>query len=139
MNKKIIALMLFPVFLAAGFASLTACEKSVSPEYDDSVKDSGESEINAADSGEEEEYGIAEEPGIYWEDEMITVYKTSSGGAWYPRMLALTDGTLFCAFDTNENYSNSVIKIMKSDDGGLTWEGLSVIDYYPGLNCANPL
>jgi Neuraminidase (sialidase) len=53
-------------------------------------------------------------------------------------MCALSDGTLLCAFDVREHHANSVIKIVKSSDGGLNWEEWSVIDYYAGLNCANP-
>jgi hypothetical protein len=137
MTKTHIEFILLLAFLAIIIAKLfISCVNPVLVEPDISVTDFigdgiSETDFNYTDINRDD-------PGIYWEDEIITVYRPSSGGVWYPRMCALSDGTLICAFDTNEGYKNTVIKIVKSADGGLSWKNLSVIDYYPDLNCANP-
>jgi Neuraminidase (sialidase) len=78
------------------------------------------------------------ETGISWEGEAITVYKPYSGGVWYPRMYKLKNGTILCGFDTNEDGGRAVIKIVSSEDGGLTWsktaiQGTNNTEY----DCAN--
>jgi hypothetical protein len=74
--------------------------------------------------------------GLNWDDGNITVYSTGAS-VWYPRLCALADGTMLCAFDTRGDYGSTVIKIVQSGDNGSTWRELSVIDYYDNLNCAN--
>lgn len=76
--------------------------------------------------------------GIEWEKEAIKVYKPGSGGVWYPRMYQLSDGTILCGFDTNEDGGRAVIKIVSSDDGGLTFsENAIKATDYPEYDCAN--
>lgn len=76
--------------------------------------------------------------GLYWEDDIITVYKPAKGGIWYPRVYELQNGELICGFDTNESSSNPQIKIVKSSDGGKTWSKQAiVVSQYPQYKCAN--
>jgi hypothetical protein len=79
-----------------------------------------------------------QEYGVTWENEVITVYEPRNGGVWYPRMYQLSNGTILCGFDTNEDGGRAVIKIVRSVDGGLTWSGEAIqATNYPEYDCAN--
>lgn len=76
--------------------------------------------------------------GLYWEQEIIVVYEPEKGGVWYPRLYALQNGDLLCAFDTNEDGGRAEIKLLRSHDGGLTWGEKAEGSGFPELDCANP-
>lgn len=75
-------------------------------------------------------------PEIAWASQPITVAVPENGGVWYPRLLQLDDGSLLCAFDTNENASSTFISLAKSTDAGMTWHRLDAI-YSSSFNSAN--
>lgn len=80
----------------------------------------------------------ASDTAIQWEEEAITVYKPYGGGVWYPRMYQLNNGTILCGFDTNEDGNRAVVKIVSSEDGGLTWSKEAIQGTnYPEYDCAN--
>lgn len=66
-----------------------------------------------------------------------TIYTPSAGGAWYPRLYELSTGDLLCGFDTNEDGGDTVIKVIRSGDGGITWSQPVKAGSFPGHNCAN--
>ncbi len=72
--------------------------------------------------------------GLKWEENIICVRKADAGSyVSYPRMLALNDGTLICAYDTDLKMA-----CVTSNDGGLTWDkNQIIISEIDGLNCAN--
>ena len=56
-------------------------------------------------------------------------------------MITLKDNTILCAFDANDdNGGNSVIKVVRSTDDGLTWSSsdAKVVSSTADRNCANP-
>lgn len=75
---------------------------------------------------------------IEWAEDEIIAYKPKSGGVWYPRMYELKKGQILCGFDTNEDGGRAVIKLVTSEDGGLTWSTTAVqATDYPEYDCAN--
>ena len=67
-----------------------------------------------------------------------TIYTPSSGGVWYPRLYTLDNNDILCGFDTNEDGGNSVIKIVRSTDGGMTWSKRAITGSLdPEFDCAN--
>ncbi|GHU20258.1 hypothetical protein FACS1894163_13280 [Spirochaetia bacterium] len=50
-----------------------------------------------------------------------TAFQPEAGGAWYPRMIVLSNGEWICGFDTNEDGGNGVIKVVISGDEGASW------------------
>ena len=79
------------------------------------------------------EYGVS----VAWDDASErVVYRPSSGGVWYPRLLILDDGTWLCGYDTNAGSSTSYIRISRSIDAGQTWSALAQASFGAG-NAAN--
>ena len=74
---------------------------------------------------------------LFWEDDIVEVFKASSGGASYPRVLQLDNGDLLCTVDTNEDGGFSAVKVMRSTDKGRTWEKAVTATYLPEYKCAN--
>lgn len=75
-------------------------------------------------------------PDITWTSQPVTVVAPENGGVWYPRLLQLDDGSLLCAFDTNENSASTFIGLAKSMDKGMTWQRLDAV-YSSHNNAAN--
>lgn len=81
---------------------------------------------------------LTKETGIEWMEEVISVYKPSNGGVWYPRMYELKSGTILCGFDTNEDGGRAVIKIVSSEDQGSSWSREAIRGTnHPEYDCAN--
>ncbi|NOZ56036.1 MAG: exo-alpha-sialidase [Calditrichaeota bacterium] len=74
---------------------------------------------------------------IAWSEPTV-VFSAQSGGVWYPRLLELDNGTLLCAYDTNENSEHVEIRISVSRDGGRSWKRGSRVFANPECDCANP-
>jgi hypothetical protein len=79
--------------------------------------------------------------GTNWsKDDIITIYQPTSGGAFYPRLVKLSNGNILCAFDTNEDGTGfASIKVVKSTDGGTTWGSKVTIASATDRNCATPM
>lgn len=91
-------------------------------------------EVSVTKEGSE----TAMDSAIEWAEDEIIAYKPESGGVWYPRMYELKNGKILCGFDTNEDGNRSVIKLVTSEDGGLTWSKTAVqATDYPEYDCAN--
>ena len=74
---------------------------------------------------------------ITWSEPDV-VFTPESGGVWYPRLVELADGTLLCAYDTNENSPHTRIRLSLSHDGGRTWQRGAVVAANADCDCANP-
>ncbi len=74
---------------------------------------------------------------IEW-SQPILVFRPTSGGAWYPRLLELDDGTLLCAYDTNEGSPHTQVRVSVSHDGGQNWGVGATVFAANGCDCANP-
>lgn len=70
------------------------------------------------------------------EDSERVVFRPLSGGAWYPRLLILDDGTWLCAYDTNAGSPTTYIRVSRSTDAGDSWSYLSTASFGTG-NAAN--
>ena len=73
---------------------------------------------------------------ITWDDAPITVFAPARGGAWYPRLAKLPDGSLLCAYDTRAGAALTVVQVSRSRDGGSTWDVLGKASFGIG-NAAN--
>ena len=60
------------------------------------------------------------EKGLIWEDGNTVVYSGSSG-VYYPRLCALSDGSLLCGFTCRDGAQRFYIRVMRSTDDGVTW------------------
>ena len=60
------------------------------------------------------------------------VFQPPSGGAWYPRLLELTNGNWLCAYDTNQGAANTRVWISRSLDQGESWSYLSQASFGTG-------
>ena len=80
-----------------------------------------------------------QDPDNVWEEKPITVYESKSkGGVACPRLYTLRDNTLLCSFDANDdNGGYSLIKVVRSTDGGETWSRDTVVSSTPDRICAN--
>ena len=59
---------------------------------------------------------------ILWKPAQSIYVSSPPARADYPRMLTLENGTILCAFDTDDpEGGNSIIKVLQSTDGGKTW------------------
>ncbi|MDR3174392.1 MAG: glycoside hydrolase, partial [Treponema sp.] len=76
-------------------------------------------------------------PAMFTMDEIHSAYRASRGGVWYPRMITLANGEWVCGFDTNEDGGNSVIKVIVSNDLGVSWSPGIVAARRPGADLAN--
>lgn len=95
-------------------------------------------EISSEENITNEESETAMNSGIEWAEKDILAYKPKEGGVWYPRIYRLKNNRILCGFDTNEDGNRSVIKLITSDDGGLTWSRTAVqVTDYPEYDCAN--
>lgn len=74
---------------------------------------------------------------LFWEEDIVEVFKASKGGAWYPRMIQLDNGDLLCTVDTNEDGGNTSVKVIRSTDKGKTWGKAETAATSPELNCGN--
>ena len=74
---------------------------------------------------------------LFWEGDIVEVFKASKGGAWYPRMIKLDNGDLLCTVDTNEDGGNTSVKVMRSTDKGKTWGKPEIAATSPDLNSGN--
>ena len=75
--------------------------------------------------------------GLAWEDEPITVY-SDAGGVYYPRLCVLGDGSMLCAFSSRNVVRRLGIRVMRSTDGGLTWQTIAAqASQYPLYDCDN--
>lgn len=77
--------------------------------------------------------GLCESP-LQWEENSRTVFM---GGAAYPRMYQLKDGTLLCGFDAAMGAKNARIAVTRSEDGGKTWSYPKPAAEKSGYDCAN--
>jgi hypothetical protein len=82
------------------------------------------------------ENGIME-PLTFTADEIGTAYRASGGRVWYPRMITLVNGEWICGFDTNEDGGNGVIKVIISNDQGVSWPSGVIAAARPGADLAN--
>lgn len=74
---------------------------------------------------------------LFWEEDIVEVFKASKGGAWYPRMIQLDNGDLLCTVDTNEDGGSTSVKVMRSIDKGKTWGKAETAASFTDLNCGN--
>lgn len=67
--------------------------------------------------------------GINWPEKSaeVTVFQVAdtTKGAWYPRLLKLSNGNILAAYDTNDGSTNSRVQISRSQNNGQSWSVLA--------------
>jgi len=77
--------------------------------------------------------------GVAWEKELRTVYTPKAGTVSDPFIFRYSTKALICAFSTNEDGGNRVIKFVYSNDDGETWskEAVTAVKIN-GVDCTMP-
>lgn len=113
---KVVFLLLLVAFVATG------CNKGMQSNIDDL---------------QNEPAGDSEPKPVVWKEGTTKAYVPKKGGVWYPRMLLLKNGDILCSFDTNEDGGRTKVKIIRSQDGGVTWSEPIVAAERANGDCAN--
>jgi hypothetical protein len=75
--------------------------------------------------------------GTNWAtDDTKLIYQPASGGAYYPRLIKLSNGSWLCTFDTDEDGGSfTKVKLLKSTDGGNTWGSKVTVAAEANVTC----
>lgn len=132
--------LLYGIGIITAIGLLIICFFVYTKDWNGEDKEVGviENGVNDITKSEENIEMDKSESKIHWMEKPIEVYIPKNGGVWYPRVIKLRNGDMLCGFDTNEDGGRSVIKIVRSIDGGNTWtheaiKGTDLSQY----DCAN--